>query len=162
MEAVPSHNNTYQRLGSVFTVSRGVLPGSGSAVPDDQSFDLAVIQFKDDGSFTDASQLKAATDCIEAARQQYGTGAIVVIFIHGWHHNARWDITTNDGDEHFKEFRRILMTLTLRELERRFDGEPGWRRVVGVYLSWNGDPENSLLSRIPILTHRRRGDRETH
>ena len=152
-ETLPS-SDIYGRLGSVFTVARGILPGSLGSVANDQSFDIAVIKFGDDGRLEDPAQLRAAADCIEGARRASNdNGAVVVLFIHGWHHDARWDISTNDGDEHFKEFRRILMTLALRELERNGPNGSLARRVVGVYLAWNGDPPGSWLSGVPVLTH---------
>ncbi len=147
-------SDIYGRLGSVFTVVRGIVPGSLGSVANDQSFDVAVIRFNDDGTFEDPTHLKAATDCIEAARRASNdNGAVVVVFIHGWHHDARWDISTNDGDEHFREFRRILMTLALRELERYGPNGTLARRVVGVYVAWNGDPLGSWRSGVPVLTH---------
>ena len=133
-------SGTYTERGSVFSIGRATLDGSDQAYPDDQSFDVAVVQLRDDGSFADSTQLGRATDAIEAARALYGTGAVVVVFIHGWHHDAEWDVERDGGDAHFKAFRRVLMTLALRELER---GPERSRRVVGVYLSWNGDPERS-------------------
>jgi hypothetical protein len=154
MNRTRSRLDTYERLGSVFTVARGILPGSLGTVANDQSFDLAVVRFNDDGTFVNSGELKAATDCIERARRASNdNGAIVVVFIHGWHHGVSWDISTNDGDDHFREFRRILMTLALRELERWGPNGTLARRVVGVYVSWNGDPHGWPLSRVPVLTH---------
>jgi hypothetical protein len=135
---------SYTQHGSVFQVRRADLDRSGQDYPEDQSFDLAIVQFLDDGSLTDPTQLKRATEAIEAARRLYKTGAVVVAFIHGWHHDADWDIDAAGGDQHFMDFRRVLMTLALRELER---GPDRRRRVVGVYLSWNGDPDGSLFGK---------------
>ena len=42
----------------------------------------------------------------------------------------------------------ILSALTLREAERYFAGlHGGGRRVVGIYLGWNGDPAMRWLAR---------------
>ena len=53
----------------------------------------------------------------------------------------------------FKEFRRVLMTLALRELERYRPNGTLARRVVGVLVAWNGDPSDSRWSGVPVLTH---------
>jgi hypothetical protein len=83
----------------------------------------------------------------------------VVLFIHGWHHSARWDTgkyashwdANAEDDQHFRQFRRVLMSLAVRESERYLPtGEGGGQRVVGIYLGWNGDPTSwfgSWLSR---------------
>ena len=136
--------------------------------PNDQSFDVAIIEFQDDGSLADARQLKSAADTIAAARDADRNGVLVVLFIHGWHHSAKWDVSkyashwdaegadTGD-DQHFRQFRRVLMGLTVREAERYLPfGEEGGRRVVGIYLGWNGDPTSwfgSWLSRQEYATH---------
>ena len=116
----------------------------------DQSFDVAVIEFEDDGTFTDPSQLQAATAWIAEVREHNHNGAIVVLFIHGWHHNASWN-GPDKGDSHFRAFRRLLASLALRESERYY-GADGGRRVVGLYIGWNGDPD-SWWSRLPLVTH---------
>lgn len=164
--------------GSVFTVKslyavperwHEVLAGRSDFPPNDPSFDLAVIQFKDDGRYLDSRQIDAAEDCIRKARLSNANGALVVVFIHGWHHGAHWARTPStlasqtDGDDHFHAFRLVLESLTLREAER-YVTEPatatkpetvkaGGRRVVGIYVGWNGDPEDSWVSGIPVLTH---------
>jgi hypothetical protein len=155
--------------GSVFCVDREdnrVQLGPGNKPPNHQSFDVAVIEFQDDGSFVDSAQLKAATDCIGAARESNRNGALVVLFIHGWHHSAKWNVgkyasswdAEADDDQHFRQFRRVLMGLAVREAERYLPptGEAGGRRIVGIYLGWNGDPKSwfgSWLSRTEYATH---------
>jgi hypothetical protein len=152
---------------SVFCVERSnsVRLGRCDEHPNHQSFDVAVIEFQDNGSLADASQLKSAEDTIAAARVANRNGALVVLFIHGWHHSARWDVSKYASDwdadagddQHFRQFRRVLMGLAVREAERYLpSGEAGGRRVVGIYLGWNGDPTSwfgSWLSRKEHATH---------
>jgi hypothetical protein len=136
----------YNLESSVFTVYRGALAGPRYAGQSDESFDVAVVTFNDDGSYVNPAHLTNAVACIDAVRAKFAAGAIVVVFVHGWHHNADWDIGTNEGDSHFRDFRRILMTLALRERERP---EHQSRRVVGIYLGWNGDPVDSWRAHLP-------------
>ena len=162
-------SNSYAS-GSVFIVTavpdtperhHVVRAGTSDIKSNEPSFDLAVVQFKDDGTCLDPTQLDAADDCIRKARTSKlnANGAIVVVFIHGWHHGASWKRTPSttvsdpDGDDHFHAFRLVLESLALREAERYFDGREAGRRVVGIYLAWNGDPEDSWISGIPALTY---------
>jgi hypothetical protein len=157
-------SNTYD-TGSVFTVKQlwgdplrhEVVPGPVPAPSYEAWFHVAVVQFDDDGTAVNPSHLEAARQTIVTARQSGEDGAIVVVFIHGWHHNASWNRTPStlptdaDGDEHFHSFRLMLESLALRERER-----PHWRRVVGIYVGWNGDPTEGALQflrRAGKLTH---------
>jgi hypothetical protein len=158
--------------GSVFTVKpiwqetvrrHEVVTGPLDTPSNEPWFHVAVVQLKDDGIAVDSLQVEAALRTIRAARESSADGAIVVVFIHGWHHNASWKRTAStlatdrDGDDHFHSFRLVLESLALRELER-----PHWRRVVGVYIAWNGDPVGGLrgvLSHVPWLKHNSFNDR---
>jgi hypothetical protein len=143
--------------GAIFNVheQRGIQRGWIDNPPNEQCFDVAVIQFRDDGTFVDEGQLPAAAAHIKRALSSNPNGAIVVVFIHGWHHGAAWDISTNSGDEHFNSFRQVLRALALREAERYYEAPPGGagRRVIGVYLGWNGDPVDSWLSSDGLFKH---------
>ena len=153
--------------GSVFTNRHGgvdftkgwvdnVSVGWTDEKPSQTVFNVAVIEFNDDGSCVDEAQLGAATQCISEARKSElnSNGALVLVFIHGWHHNAEWNIKTDGGDSNFHGFREVLKSLTLREAERQLStGGYIGRRVIGIYIGWSGDPPDSLLKRIPLLTH---------
>src|SRR5436309_7399114 len=137
--------------GSVFTnrevggdVRKGwvddVSVGCTDEKANQEAFNVAVIEFNDDGSSVDEAQLNAATQCIKVARASAkNNGALVLCFIHGWHHNAEWNIKTDSGDSHFHGFREVLKGLTLREAERHLTNDPdGGRCVIGIYIGWNG------------------------
>ena len=136
-------SNSYA-AGSVFTVKpiwqdpirrHEVVPGPANTPPNEPWFHVAVVQFEDDGTAASRSHVDAAVAAIRRARDSSPDGAIVVVFIHGWHHNAAWNrspstlATDADGDDHFHSFRLVLESLALREVER-----PHWRRVVGIYV----------------------------
>lgn len=52
-------------------------------------------------------------------------GVAVIVFVHGWKHNARWD------DTNVQDFRTLLADFASR-------GVNGNRHVVGVYIGWRG------------------------
>ncbi len=113
------------------------------------SFDVAVLEFDDDGRFEDRSQLDRTADWIRHLRDRNSCDdVLVVVFVHGWKHNADWSDADN-GDEHFRAFRHVLASLALRELERMHDLKR--RRVFGVYIGWNGYPKDSWMATKPIF-----------
>ena len=152
--------------GSVFTVQpilegpvrrHDVVLGQTDAPLYVPLFHVAVVQFEDDGRYAKPPQIEAALDAIRTVRQSNLDGAVVVVFIHGWHQTADWKrtpstlATDTDGDDQFHSFRLILESLALREAER---ARP--RRVVGIYVGWNGDPAGGIgvvVSKLPGLTH---------
>ena len=136
---------------SVFTVEgpQHVYTGQQTRDPNHQSYDLCVIEFQDDGSFAAPAQLDRTVEAIERARKENPNGAIVFLFIHGWHHNAEWNRDDGSGDSNFSSFRQILLHLTLRESERYFD-KAGGRRVVGIYLGWSGKTDGILEKLGPL------------
>jgi hypothetical protein len=129
-----------------------VQPGIGPFQPNDAKYQLAVIRFEDSGAASDPRELLLAVECVEQARNARN-GAVVIVFIHGWHHNAEWEIDTDTGDKHFAAFRQVLKALTLREAERYDATGPKGRCIVGIYVGWNGDPPGSLLPSLGFLTH---------
>ena len=58
-------------------------------------------------------------------------GLTLVVFVHGWHHNARAD------DENVRDFRHLLGEVA--HAENRMTGDELGRRVVGLYVGWRGE-----------------------
>ncbi|MEM9379608.1 MAG: hypothetical protein AAGB93_06615 [Planctomycetota bacterium] len=93
--------------------------------------DLAIVEFDEFGVFWLRDQLDAAVDLIRRRNAEAERGAIVLIHIHGWNHNA--DPTRKKGD--LQTFRTQLAKLA-KDLEA--EGAPSPDRVVGVFLGWRG------------------------
>ncbi len=105
-----------------------------------EQFDLAIVELNDEGGFAHPSQLENLGERIRLVRENNPSGAIVVGFVHGWQNNADWH-NANLGS-----FRRLLKALMVRETEAH------QRRVIGVYVGWNGRPVKGVgkwLGRIP-------------
>lgn len=101
-----------------------------------------VIQVDDYGSFWDREIPARALQTI--AEESRRTNTIVVLFIHGWHHNAATD------DENLQDFARSLR-LIREKLDDNVGGKPGIYRqsrlnltergdvkVIGIYVGWRG------------------------
>jgi hypothetical protein len=92
-----------------------------------RSYDISFVEFDDKGDFWDRSQLKIAAGKIKDAPKP----VLLVVFIHGWHHNAadRPRPTKNPGD--VETFNCLLSKLAASSTTRDL-------HVHGVYLGWRG------------------------
>lgn len=102
-------------------------------------YDLMFVEFDDQGWVQQSSNLPrpgndyldhffAQLDRIRAKYRAAGRGISLVVYVHGWHHNAH----ANDGN--VRSFRKLLGDVALAE------GQAGTeRRVVGIYVGWRGD-----------------------
>jgi hypothetical protein len=109
-----------------------------------KEFDLGVIELGDDGKVSDLIQEEKVLKKLEdvATGRQPGKpvdftkspGAVVVTFVHGWHHRAKV------CDNNLACFRRVLKALS--------EAEPR-RPVFGVYIGWRGE---SLHGKASVLT----------
>jgi pimeloyl-ACP methyl ester carboxylesterase len=106
-------------------------------------FDFRIIQVDDFGSLWDRGVANNVLNEVEvdAAR----TNTIVVVFVHGWHHNA------HDTDDNLRDFKKSMLGLvaTLGTSNRRntreeLTGSPNVK-VVGIYVGWRGRSLPGLL-----------------
>src|SRR4030088_842545 len=104
----PYHANT---SGEPFNSVRG---------PKDGRYKLAFVEFGDQGSMLDTSQLGAALQVIGKAERP-----LLFVYIHGWQNNA------TSGDvcrfEHFIDTMSRFPEMTARKIN-----------VIGVYIAWRG------------------------
>ena len=81
-----------------------------------------VIEVDDFGRFWDRQAAEATLQTI--SRASLNSNTIVVVFIHGWHHNA------HEGDPNFEDFQK-----TLEQLRKKI---PEGINVIGLYVGWRG------------------------
>jgi len=93
---------------------------------------LFPVRLTDNGEFVERCELTDALQELRARGPQ-----LAVIYIHGWKHDAR------PGDTDRLNFAKLLDLLSAREAPR-----PHPRRIVGVYVSWNGQ-----RSDVPIFNN---------
>jgi hypothetical protein len=91
-------------------------------------YDLAFIEFDDQGELWSYSQVLAAIKTIRDSGAG-GQGIILSVFIHGWQHNA------SEGDSNVAGYESLISQIA--SLERARAGDDA-RRIVGVYVGWRG------------------------
>jgi hypothetical protein len=118
--------NTQYRKGDAAVEPRSTTEG--------RQYDLAYVEFDEQGDFWDRDQLRRAVEVIHAT-----TKPLLVVYVHGWQNNA----SPNAND--VPQFHDVLAKLA---------GTPGVNKlgyqVVGVYIGWRGkqayDPLLKILS----------------
>ncbi len=91
-------------------------------------YDLAFVEFGEQGSYQDPSQLENARNLIKNTSRP-----LVVTYVHGWQNNAR------SGDA--EKFGDLLGELSASEVVRA-----GHFHVIGVFLGWRGQ-----LTKVPVV-----------
>ena len=114
-------------------------PGDPAVFHSPQDF---IVQVDDFGQFWDASAAEKTLQAIQDSASK--TNTVVVLFIHGWHHNA------SSGDKNLGDFAKSLQSIRAT-LEDNEAGRPGPYRtsrlnltkddrinVLGIYVGWRG------------------------
>lgn len=109
------------------------------------NYDLMFMEFDDQGWVQDAKGSSGKpSDYFDAFFEQLGkiyddnldNGLSIVVFVHGWHHNA------DASDSNVTEFRHLLRDIAIMEQGRNLDDadpQQAGRRVVGIYIGWRGE-----------------------
>jgi len=112
--------------------------------PRSESGVVRVIRLTDDGEFVDRCEL---TDAIYEIRN-CEESELIVWYIHGWKHNA------NSQDSDRKHFERLI-----KELADKQSDESDRRRVVGIYIGWDGAVGPAFLRNLSFWNRKRAADR---
>ncbi len=108
------------------------------AVKDDGNpqFDLRIVQSDDYGSFWNTKVAQETLDHVEVLSKR--TNTLVVLFIHGWHHNA------DESDSNLRDFKKALgglhdrlSTQGRKSLRAKTTNSDDFK-VVGIYVGWRG------------------------
>jgi len=99
-----------------------------NSVDTENGYKIAFIEFGEQGSYQDPTQLKNALDLIQNTERP-----LVITYVHGWQNNVESDDVKN--------FESLLARLNRASAIR----DVGFH-VVGVYLGWRGK-----LTPVPVL-----------
>ncbi len=103
---------------------------AGRSIERYPDFTLGIIELSDDGHVKDEVQKAQVFDMVrEAAGEK---GAVIVTFVHGWHHGA------GVCDSNLACFRNVLRGIS--EDPGRINQGP----IIGIYLGWRGDSLTKL------------------
>jgi len=101
-----------------------------AAIERGNSYLLGVVEFDDQGWLWSRKQLDAV---MEALREEEKNERLIILtFVHGWKHTARFDDTNVELVRENLRFLNLLERLNARREQRK----P--RKVVGVYAGWRG------------------------
>jgi pimeloyl-ACP methyl ester carboxylesterase len=89
---------------------------------------IAVIEFDDQGELWEPRQLNAAIHHIQRQNEQSESGAIVVVYVHGWKQNAFWE------SGRLPKLKDDLLAIAATSQKTSGHSIP----VVGVYIAWRG------------------------
>src|ERR1044071_1436285 len=95
--------------------------------PNGDVFSIGVIELSDDGTLKSQKQHDEVFDEMKRVARA-GDGAVIVTFVHGWHHRAKV------CDENLSCFRRTMQGLVMRKGDRTNPGP-----VFGLYIGWRGE-----------------------
>jgi hypothetical protein len=87
-------------------------------------YDLGFVEFTDRGNVFDRNNLDTLLNYVQRQAAQ-PDGAAVIVFVHGWHHNAAPD------DRNLKSFRTMLQQAAAHHVTDQ-------RRLIGIYVGWRG------------------------
>ena len=97
-------------------------------------YELAVVEFDDQGRCYDRGQMDGVAQRLEALapdNSTTGEDVILVVFVHGWQHDARTD------DDNLTAF-RALLSKTVEYEKRHASAGVAPRPVLGVFVGWRG------------------------
>ncbi len=93
-------------------------------------YQLAIVEFDDQGRCYDRGQIDAVADRLDAMRASE-EDVILLVFVHGWKHDARSD------DANLSSFRQVLaQTAAHEKASTPSGGVP--RPVMGIFVGWRG------------------------
>ncbi len=101
------------------------------------NYTLGYVEFDDQGWLFDHRQIDKITN--EFSGEMKTNGLLMVVYVHGWKHNA-----SSDDDNVVMFHKRILARLA--DNENSQTNEQLRRRIVGVYVGWRG-----LSDDVPLL-----------
>lgn len=100
------------------------------------NYALAFVEFSERGNVFNRERMNEILKYIEQEEQK-PDGVMVLVYVHGWHHNA-----SNDSQDVIA-FRKTLSIIN----KNRFDN----RKVIGVYVGWRG--ESLSINPVNLITY---------
>lgn len=97
--------------------------------------EVAVVEFDDYGNLMNRFQLECALRAVDAAAND---GAVVLVFVHGWHNSAKPSNTGKDIGN-LASFKSYVESFSSSQKELARIGVNASANVVGLFVAWRGD-----------------------
>lgn len=124
----PYHSSAHD--GATCRTEPGSAECLGSVYQEFAAYDIGFAEFTERGNAFDDAAVRTVLAKIEGrVREQ---GAVVIVFVHGWKHNA------SEQDDNVRSFKDALQTMTAVLGDAFGSTGLGSRRLVGVYVGWRG------------------------
>jgi hypothetical protein len=104
---------------------------------------IGFVEFNEAGKPYDSSVVDSVIEKIEVASRTSRKNLLMVVFIHGWHHNAE------QTDRNVIEFKQFLLDLQTDETKVLVGRE---RDVIGIYMGWQAKATDSRI--VQLLSYR--------
>jgi len=110
---------------------------------DDPGYSLGFIEFDDQGQLWSRNQMTAVLNSVSEVAFRDASDFLLVVYVHGWKHNAGWSGRSGEEDGDVTHFRKALKELSATEIELSRTSERNHvarppRKVIGVFLGWRG------------------------
>ncbi len=92
---------------------------------------LGFVEFDDQGWFWQREEMTAIINTLQS-REYLDSGVIMLVYVHGWKHNAAFD------DDNVAEFRKTLRRIHKLEYLAGKEQQRPPRKVAGIYIGWRG------------------------
>lgn len=117
---------------------------TGHLIQSNPAYTLGIVELDDQGWFTNRADVDRVLKKVE--EEAKGNGASIVVFVHGWHHNAA------PRDTNLRDFQDEVLKPLHERLRRPLYRSsrdliiPGAKnRVIGIYVGWRGASLPGLL-----------------
>lgn len=122
---------------------------------------LGFVELNDQGHMHDRHQLQVLMQHLE--KEVETNDLLLVVFVHGWHHNAGFDQDNGQEDMNVEKFRGVLKRMsTFEALDSRKTGHKR-RKVAGVYVGWRGESVDvPLLKDLTFWDRKNTADKVGH
>jgi hypothetical protein len=97
------------------------------------AYELAIVEFDDQGCCHDRTQMRGFAEKLSKLNEN-ARDAIVIVFTHGWKHDARSD---DDNIAHFRHVLEQAVYYEERQAKNQSPPQPP-RPVLGVFIGWRG------------------------
>lgn len=119
--------------------------------------ELLVVEIDDTGTFWDAAEPARTIDLV--ARKAAEANTIVLLYVHGWHHNAQADDSNLDGLRTSVE--QVAIRLAQEDYSKARIALTGTDvvQVIGIYVGWRGRSMRGLLDYATFWGRKRAAER---